>query len=230
MKKNFLLVPVPFFLFMVGYTLTYYFFQKASVVVPSILGKSVQEGLVILGKKGLFLAELKEQEDVQMKEGIIVRQIPQPGQSIRPQKPVYVTVTKKPGAKRMPSFYGLARHDIQSLAKKTAINVTIIDFPTMHTRGLCFAQSPAAHETIDGQIFVYVAKPTRTVCMVPDLRGMSYEDVKEGLSRAGVATSLFDVADEGELLLPEHKVIDQRPRAGSFVDIERQLHLTLQID
>jgi hypothetical protein len=231
-KMTFLfIVSLPFSLFLTGYIAAYFFLQKSYVVVPNILGKSVYEGGLLLGQKGLFLAVLKEQEDPLGKDGTIVHQLPLPGQQSKFQKPVYVTVIKKSEILKAPAFFGLGIKDIEELARKTRLKASLVFLAAPYTSNVCFAQDPMpGQRVVNGVVTIYVAQGSRQLRMVPDVRGMIYEEAAALLTRAGVSFELFNVRDEGELLLPEHKIIDQRPRPGVFVDIDKALHLQIQVD
>ena len=233
MKKFTLLVIItsPFIIFLLGYAGAYFFLQKSCVTVPSILGKSMRDGALILGQQGLFLAILKEQDDPLLQDGTIVHQLPMPGQQSRFQKPVYVTVIKKSDAKKIPPFYGLTRQEVAELAKKTHLTYTLIELPVTYTDGMCFAQTPAAGSlSRDNKITVYVAQGSNQLRMIPDVRGLVYDEAVPLLTKAGITHELFNASDAGELSLPDHKIIDQRPRAGTFVTADRGLHLQLQVE
>lgn len=233
MKKivTFLIVLAPFGLFLAGYTGAYFFLQKSYVVVPSLLGKTVREGALLLGERGLFLAILKEQEDSLLPDGTIVHQLPLPGQQSKFQKPVYVTVIKKSEAKRAPAFFGLNKQELEELAKKTHLKINRVSFPASYSRGVCFAQAPMQGEVVpEGVVTVYVAEGGRQLRMVPDVRGLIYEEAGGLLTKAGISYELINVGDEGELDLPEHKIVDQIPRFGFFMDTEKSLHLKLQLE
>lgn len=233
MKKLTILtiIAAPFIVFLLSYAGAYFFLQKSYVVVPSLLGKSVREGALLLGQRGLFLAVLKEQEDPLLKDGTIVHQLPFPGQQSKFQKPIYVTVIKKTEAKKAPAFFGLNKQEIEELAKKTNLKVIVVELPAAYSRGMCFAQSPMAGELVlDGQVATYVASGSRQLRMIPDVRGLVFDEAKPLLTKAGITFELFNVHDEGELSLPDHKIIDQRPRPGVFVDADKALHLQLQVE
>lgn len=233
MKKITLLTIIvsPFVIFLLGYAGAYFFLQKSCVTVPSILGKSMRDGALALGQQGLFLAILKEQEDPLLQDGTIIHQLPMPGQQSRFQKPVYVTVIKKSDKKKIPAFYGLSCQEITELAKKTRLTPTLISLPVAYSNGMCFAQTPAAGSfSRDDKITVYVAQGANKLRMIPDVRGLIYNEAAPLLTKAGITHELFNIGDAGELTLPDHKIIDQRPHAGTFVPIDRGLHLQLQAE
>ena len=234
MKKItlFTLVLTPFVVFLISYAVAYFFFQKSYVSVPSLLGKSVRDGAVLLGQQGLFLAVLKEQEDPLVKDGTIVHQLPFSGQQSKFQKPVYVTVIKNTETKRAPAFFGLGLSDIEELAKKTKLKPTVVTLSTAYSRGVCFAQVPLPGEpALDGTVTLYVAQGCHQWRMVPDVRGLAYEEAVAQLVKVGITYELFNVHDEAELSLPEmHKIVDQRPRPGVFVNAEKVVHLQIQVE
>lgn len=233
MKKITLLaiITAPFLVFFLGYTGAYFFLQKSYVTVPNILGKSMRDGALILGQQGLFLAILKEQIDSSLQDGTIIHQLPMPGQQSHFQKPVYVTIIKKTEAKKIPTFYGLTREEVEELGRKTNITTTVVNLSVGYSNGMCFAQSPPAGSlSPESKTIVYVADRTKQLKMIPDVRGLAYDEAAPSLTKAGITHELFNVGDAGELSLPDHKIIDQRPRAGTFVPADRGLHLQLQVE
>ena len=234
MKKIslFILAVVPFIIFMIGYTAAYFFLQKSYVTVPSLLGKSVRDGATMLAQRGLFLSVLKEEENALVKDGTILHQVPLAGQQSKFQKPVYVTISKNTPLKRAPAFFGLGAENIEQLAKKTKLKATIVKLNVNYSRDLCFAQSPQPGEpSVDGSVIVYVAQGNDKWHMVPDIRGLWYEQTVAQLAKIGITHDVFNVRDEAELSLPDgHKIIDQRPRAGIFVIADQPLHLQMQVE
>ncbi len=225
------IIVAPFIVFLLSYGGAYFFLQKSYVVVPSVLGKSVRDGALLLGQRDLFLAVLKEQEDPLMKDGTIIHQLPLSGQQSKFQKPIYVTITKKTESKKAPAFFGLNRQEIEELAKKTNLKVAVIELAVAYSRGMCFAQSPMAGQLVpDGLVTTYIANGSRQLRMIPDVRGLVYDDVVPLLTKAGITSELFNAYDAGELSLPDHKIVDQRPRPGVFVDADKSLHLQLQVE
>jgi beta-lactam-binding protein with PASTA domain len=133
--------------------------------------------------------------------------------------------------KKIPAFYGLNRQEITELAKKTNLECTLISLPAAYSNGMCFAQAPSAGSlSRDKKISVYIAEGTNRLRMIPDVRGLVYDEAAPLLAKAGITHELFNVSDAGELTLPDHKIIDQRPRAGTFVPSDRGLHLQLQAE
>lgn len=233
MKKITLLaiVTAPFLVFLLGYIGAYLLLQKSYVIVPNILGKSMRDGALALSQRGLFLAVLKEQVDPSLQDGTIIHQLPMPGQQSHFQKPVYVTIIKKVDAKKIPPFYGLTAKEAEELGKKTKLSITIVTLPVGYSNGMCFAQNPTAGSlSRDGKTIVYVAGGANQLRMIPDVRGLPYEEAAQLLTKAGITHELFNVRDAGELSLPDHKIIDQRPRSGTFAPIDRGLHLQLQAE
>src|SRR5580693_16266 len=99
--KNYLW-SLPFCCFLLGYSLTRWFFHVDSISTPHLVGKHVHEILPILSQHKFSLRLIDQKEEADIPEGIILSQIPHPNKAIKPNQPIFIVTTKKPSAIKTP--------------------------------------------------------------------------------------------------------------------------------
>lgn len=223
---------IPFLGFVAGYFLTYWFMQKTAIPTPNIIGKNLQESVGILSKNCLGVRLLREQEDAVLPEGTVLDQIPKPYQRVRPNQNIFVTVSKKEGLLQVPDFWGHKYQDALETAKKMSIEVKSFYLPSNFGKNSCIAQYPQAGQLfLNKRLLTYFSSGTDVLCIMPLFSGLLVKDVRDFLEQNNVEFELFHngkVPQDHECLTC--KIIEQRPTAGSIVNIQKKFVVQLQVE
>lgn len=231
MRKFIILWAIPFVSFLVGYIVTYSFMHKGSVPTPSIIGKPVQEALEMLSQDYLSMRILRVQEDPLLPTGIIIDQLPRPGQKIRINQNVFITVTKSPTAQQVPNLIGQKYKAIQEIATKQGFDIRPISIQSPQPAHTCIAQSPQAGTVLGNKkLFIYLSAGNQSIKIMPSLTGSPVPEVAAFLKKEGIYNEIFHsgLIDEHHECTQCH-VVDQRPVAGSFIDTSKPLHVQIQV-
>jgi serine/threonine-protein kinase len=217
---------IPFLGFALGYLGTYLFVQTNSVITPSVIGKNLQESAEILSKQRLGIRLLKEQEDSSLPEGVLMDQFPRPGQKIRPNQDIFVTVSKKPKIFQAPDFLCLKHKDILSLAAKYGIDVNFVFLHSSHSLNTCYAQNPKnGTELNKRKITACISKGLFPLVIVPNFKGHILHEVENFINKFDVQLDLITTtSSSGDCV-----VVEQSPIAGSIVALDRPVQIQLQV-
>jgi len=218
----------PFISFVLGYSFTHCFFHKKVIAVPNLIGKPIHKAIKVATLAGLNIRLLREKEDVDLVEGIILEQTPRPHRKIKPNQYLFVTLSKQPQDIIVPCLVGQKQDVIVDRVKKLGIRSKTFWLDSKYPREFCVAQTPQPGTELRKQILVtYFSLGKNKLFVFPNMRGMLVSKVKEFLEREGIKVEVFhDKKVEKYHLCECCKVLDQKPMAGTIID--KKLYVQLQ--
>jgi len=155
----------PFCSFIFGYCILHSFLQKKELLTPNIIGKSLQSTMNVLSSSGLSIRLLREQEDPDLPEGVILDQIPRPNQKIRPNQHVFITISKKPKAILTPDFLGQSQKFITKKSAKLGVQSKVYWLKNNYPINTCVAQSPQPdQELVNQKLITYMSAGGENFC------------------------------------------------------------------
>lgn len=220
---------VPFACFIFGYTFSYLLVHKSEILVPSALGKNIQEAAGILSSNNLGMRILAEREEAALPEGMVLDQIPKPGRKIRPNQHVFVLVSKHHTNKIAPDLYNKKLGEVVEWARKNKIDLKIITASSQYPKDVCFAQSPAqGGRLVRKRVTVYISGGRKTYHIMPKLVGEQLQNIQALLKSVNAEV---DVVRSNALIPADSSgaILDQKPMAGSIVDISKPLYIQLLV-
>ncbi|MBD3231628.1 hypothetical protein GF322_03105 [Candidatus Dependentiae bacterium] len=223
---------LPFVSFLFGYFIIYIFAQKQIIYTPNVIGKNLQTGINIAAKKGLSIKLLREKEDWNLPEGIILDQLPKPQSIIRVNQCLLLTISKKPKGIAAPNFLGQNQKFITSISSKMGLSTKIFWIKSLYPFDTCIAQYPQYDQELDKdrKLITYISQGNQSLYVVPNLKGLPINEVKRALEREKVQVEIFNTAQiDRKEMDNEIKIIDQKPMSGSIIDLSKPLFMQLQI-
>lgn len=194
MKINFskFLWIFPFFMFIFGYYLLHVFLQRKDVFVPNVIGKNIQAAMNVLSEKNLSIRLLREQEDPDLPEGIILDQFPKADYKVKPNQHLFLVVSKKPKPILAPDFLGQSQKDIVKLASKLGVQVETFWVNSIYAINSCLAQYPSSDQMVNNRkILAYFSSGSKNLYVVPDLRGYKVDLIKDALKSENINLEVF---------------------------------------
>jgi beta-lactam-binding protein with PASTA domain len=224
-----LLLFLPFFLFFLGYFFISFSMQDDVVTVPLLVGKPSLEAVELLSYRGLNMRILRKQEDADLPVGTILEQVPRSGGSIRPNRHVFVTISEKPPILSAPCLIG-TRYEPKVFGRsKTKTKESFFKVPSVSPQNICVAQFPSPGKPVGQKgLTVYVSEGRRAFAIMPNCIGQQEDEVAEIFHDDTIFVH-YVVQGKGKKRKASCKVVDQKPAAGSIVDLGRPLHVQLQI-
>ena len=220
----------PFISFLVGYSVSYVMLQKKAIETPRVVGKSLQESMEILSKHSLSGRLLRAQDDAVLAEGTVLDQIPRAGLKIRPNQHVFLVIAKKPPKDIVPECVGKRLDTLIAPLKKQGIEVISIATQSYYPEGSCIAQDPWPGSSLTHKkVTCLVSAGTTKLAIVPDFKGKHALHVQTFLRDHKIQHEMFHptIFDTGHHC-DRCVITDQRPMAGSIVDLDKSLFFQLQ--
>lgn len=229
--KNFLWI-FPFLFFVLGYFVLYFLFQKNEIITPNIIGKDLYIAIKLLAKENLSFKLLREQEDADLPEGIILDQIPKFGQKIKSTQNILVTVSKKPAPLLAPEFMGQNYEDILKKSTKLGIQVKPFWIKSFYPKDICIAQSPYVGQRVsERRMILLISEGQESLCVVPDFKNHKISQLQDLFKRDNINFEVFhNHSVENNHACLECDIVDQKPIYGSIIDLNKKLFIQLQVE
>lgn len=229
--KNFLWI-FPFLFFALGYFVLYFLFQKNEIVTPNIIGKDLYSAIKLLAENRLSFKLLREQEDMDLPEGIILDQIPKAGQKIKSTQNILITVSKKPAPLLAPEFLGQKQEEIVKKSTKLGIQTKSFWVKSFYPTNTCIAQSPCSGQRVnEKKMIVLLSGGQENLYIVPDFKGQKISQLQDLFKKENVNFEVFHLHSvENNHICLECRVVDQKPISGSIIDLSKKLFIQLQVE
>ena len=222
----------PFGGFLVGYLLTGYFFHRAELPTPHVIGKPLHEAVQMLSNARLGLRLLAQREEPTLPEGTVLEQLPSPGQRTRPNQNVFVTISTKEPQQQTPDWWGKRVKEAVSDIEHKGLVSKIWWLEGPYPKGMCVAQIPTAQQPLAGKtVTILGSLGPSPLHIMPSFKGMTVPELEQLLQGKDVRVQYFHHMQE---LGPDHvctacRVADQQPAAGALVDLGKTLAVQLDL-
>lgn len=223
---------IPFACFLVGYAIAYFFFHQTNFPVPTVIGKKVQEGMEIVATEGLGLRLYAQKEDSSVSQGVILDQYPRPGQHIRPNQDIFVTVATRPGAVQMLDVSGRKIETIEQDFEEKEVSLKTVHLHSVYHRDECIAQSPVPGVNLpEKRATVYVSTGKVPLYIMPSVIGMTVLAVEEIFKGRDVRTEIFHtIPQEADHSCTQCFVVSQYPAPGAIVNASSTILVQLSVE
>ncbi len=188
MRFSLLFTLIPFSCFIAGYCIMQQLLHTPSIIVPHLIGLSIEDALLELSNHNLYATSICCREDAELPPHMVVEQYPSAGSQIKPQQAVIITASTVPATQTAPYIMGYHRSKVATI---TQIRTRYHPVPCSLAEGHCYAQYPypGAHVS-QGSIEIYYSAPIPTPRIMPNLKGLPALQVSEWLTAIGVPWSI----------------------------------------
>ncbi len=227
--KNYLWI-LPFFSFILGYTVTQLIFDSTAIPTPHLIGTYLHEALPLISHHKLNLRLIDQKEEAHIPEGIIISQIPQPGKMIKQHQHIFIVTTKKPLAVKAPSCkeknISLLLPELHALG----IYPRIYKMSHYYPQDTCFAQHPEPEEPLEkNRLTLYISAGNKKPIIWPCFIGMPLEDVCSFLDAYTIQPYIINNSPHLSAHIANLTVIDQRPLPGTLITIDEDNPPSVQL-
>ncbi len=207
---------VPFIAFIAGYLLVRGLTHTETITVPSVMGLHLTDAIRTLSSDRLNVRILAEKEDPDINEGMILSQTPEPGTLVKPHQSIFLVITCKPLKPQAPTLLGATLTQAQTRARNSSITLKTYTLESSQPKDRVVAQSVMPRRDVEeGTITIYTSKGSTPLRVFPQLRGRIPDEV----------LSFFGLYDIPVKIKGPHnrRIKDQRPLAGTLIDIRKPL-------
>ncbi len=192
--------------------------------VPRVTGTQLIEAREILERAGFEVEETRVRSEAALDR--VLDQDPDPGVEAEDGSTVVLEVSGGPGTVRVPSLAGLPPKQVVNRLEDRDLTADLEERPSDTVdAGLAIRSVPGAGEVVERgeQIKVFISTGPELVA-VPNVVGLSREAAEDRIGDAGLSPGQITEQESPE---PESEVIAQDPAAGSEVERETTVNLTV---
>ncbi len=221
---------LPFFCFLATYFIAYWFLTPQHFLTPSLIGKPLQEALHILSDRNLNTRIITQKEDKDLASGTIISQIPEANRSIRAHQSIFLVISKQPKQKVAPNLLQKSKETIEKMALDQEIKVKYHYLPSHYPENSTIGQIPSPNQPIvDNKATLYLSQGSgNKPVLLPSFKKKLINEVVTFLEENKIKFNILHTKP----IDPNHTcksciVIDQRPLAGSLIDLKKPLTIQL---
>lgn len=217
---------------MAGYCILYVRYAQQQIPVPALIGTTIHSASLILAENQLNLRVLARKEDNDLPEGTIVNQTPQAGQLTRLNQPVFCVVSKQSTLMQTPDCIGKSMYEIDQLAKKNSLLLTIYEIPSLQPAGSCIGQIPAANTDLTNRkLMVYSTAPVNKEFIFPDIRGKRIADLISFIEENNFKVEIIHDREKAFAHDCSKCIVrEQRPLSGTIMNQKSYIPVQLLVE
>jgi len=234
--KNYLWI-APFLSFLCGYLIFGKLFQPKEFCTPSIVGKKLLQAVSILSDHKLNIRFIAQKTDPDLPQGTILSQKPLAGRKIKPNQAVFVVISTKPPRLPCPDLINKSIDTVKKMLEKQNIRNKSYFLPSNHPQNNCIAQLPSCATPLEeNNVITYLSAGNKKPVILPSFKHTNFSDIREFIQK-WETTIKFDIINHPQANLEQledntYIIIDQRPLAGSIVNLDnskKKLKIHLKI-
>jgi serine/threonine-protein kinase len=202
------------------------------VIVPDIIGKTLDEALTALAERNLSLMKVAEKYDTEVPAGSVISQSPPPGLTVREGKPVEAVISSGGQVVFVPVIEGKSLRQVELLLRQAslAMGEQTRTYSSTVKRDHVISQEPGPGQIVEKNSYVNVVvsrgalEEGRVKTMVNVLGRSARQAERElrelDLEITDISTTINDELEEGT-------VIFQDPPQGTIVDESTRIKLII---
>ncbi|GAA1614239.1 MULTISPECIES: Stk1 family PASTA domain-containing Ser/Thr kinase [Kribbella] len=197
-------------------TAAWYYGIHRYTTTPSLVGMAPAAAATEAEKSGLKTSVDNQDFSEDVRKGLVIRTDPGPGDRIRKNGDIGLTVSKGPERYRVPQLVGLPLDAAQqALSPIKLITGQITEqYDETVPQGRVIAISPKFNTVVKpGTAVNFAVSKGKRPIGVPDLTGKSYRDANKALKKLGFVVTRTTKYDDK---VPEGDVISQSPNSGTL--------------
>ena len=232
MKKTFFYF-LPFLFFILGYYGLSWLASATKIVMPSVVGCALTDAMLQFSVAQLNVRILALKEEVESAPGTIIQQIPVAGSLVKPNQRVFVVIAKQPDKQRAPHLVGLSLDEAKVRAKKEGIQLKQHEISSaIYPNHMVIAQAPHADVVLEEKMMhIYVCEGEESIMLLCDFTGQVVTAVQDFCAKQGIGLEIaYETPWDERSGYDQCVVKDQRPLAGSLVNMKKPLSVQMSIE
>lgn len=224
---------IPFIFFIIGYSALSWLTHVNTVIVPQLVGMSLADSITQLSALQLNVRVVGSQEEIDVPAGTVMSHMPVAGSAIKTHQRVVMVISKKPEMLKAPVCTGMSCDQIESIMHNSGIRLKKFYITsTVYPKNMVIAQSPSEGQPLpDKTIIVYYSQGEDSMVIVPDFQGLPVSMVESFCARNELPFEiLYGRQHDSACGHDECVVSNQRPLAGSLVDIHKGIKIQISVE
>ncbi len=191
--------------------------NRASVIVPNVIGLNEQQGSNVIKKSELKAVISSEIYSSTYPKGYIIKQLPKSGLKVKSNRPIYLTVSKGNETVKMPNLINASLRNARVILINMGMSIGVIsyEFSENIPKDSIMTQSIPANRIIPyGEIInIIISRGSEINSNVPNLIGIDSQNIEEYVKSFGFVMGSVNYRKD-ETFAPG-TIIEQFPAANS---------------
>lgn len=191
--------------------------STATLDIPNVEGRTLEDAIIILEGRGLEVMEPHEQYSSDVKAGIVVNQMPYPGATVKEGRRVYLTVSKGVETATMPDLRGRSVREARLTLLRLGMQLGGIEYESndsVPAETIVYQSIPAGQKVTSDLVPSIVVSSGPDAIIVPSLIGLKSQDAIALVQQSGL-TCTIQRRQKSNTFDPD-VVLYQNPEADSL--------------
>jgi len=201
---------------------------EETVVVPEVVGKEVEEAVLILSKNKLSARITGKKFSSKIPVNVVISQTPAPGTKVREGRSIKLVISGGAEIITAPDVVGMKLREAKVSLSEIGVDIANMSYTySKVSQSEVIAQDPPAGFKVvqqEGINLLVSAGPFKPKLMMPDLRGKRLEGVASFLKESSIKIAMIKEEPSSE---KEGIIIFQSPPPGSIVDENTRVELVI---
>lgn len=204
--------------------------SKKEVIVPNIIGKSPLSALEELSKKNLAMQLQGYEFNSSVPVGMILRQKPQAGITVREGRIVKVIISQGGESVFVPNVVGIPLRNAEILLRQRQLMLGQVSeaYSTKFPKGVVMSQEPNADSQVSKNTYVNLlvsaGLPPSGVVLMPEFR---QKDISDFEKWAQSIKAKYRIEKDRNSVFPRGTIIDQKPDCDAVIDDNTEIVITI---
>jgi len=198
-----------------------------NIEVPQIVGKKLDEAVILLSKSNLSLLVTGEKYSDRIPPDVVISQVPSPGVKVRKDRNIEVVISKGKKAISVPPVIGMEFREAKVFLSQRGLKIGYLSYTySSLPQDEIVAQDPPSNGKVsqeEGINLLISLGFEKDKFYMPDLIGKKIEKVKALLESTSLSIGKIKESSSGK----EGIIISQSPAPGSIVTSGEEIELTV---
>ncbi len=207
---------------------------RKSVMVPNLMGKTVEEAVDILREENLYLKKEAEQYSSSMPPGYIIFQSPSAGNTMKEKRVVKVIISQGGEVVFVPDTVSKGLRSAEIILREAGLSLgeQTREYSIKIPRDSVISQDPLPHTTVEKGMLVNLVvsdgPPQEGSLLMPDIIGKNIKEAMEILQQWNLIVEKINREEENKYAVDT--VIAQSPQPDTLIgEDDKKVFLTISI-
>ncbi|MCK4532262.1 PASTA domain-containing protein [bacterium] len=207
---------------------------RKSVMVPNLMGKTVEEAVDILSEENLYLKKEAEQYSSSMPPGYIIFQSPSAGNTMKEKRVVKVIISQGGEVVFVPDTVSKGLRSAEIILREAGLSLgeQTREYSIKIPRDSVISQDPLPHTTVEKGMLVNLVvsdgPPQEGSLLMPDIIGKNIKEAMEILQQWNLIVEKINREEENKYAVDT--VIAQSPQPDTLIgEDDKKVFLTISI-
>lgn len=226
-KKLFTIIGIVAVVFIIGMFALFSLLLPDKIEIPDVSNKTEEEAKEILEKAGFVIGNIREKNDDEIEEGLVIETNPKAGLSRVKGTEIDLIVSIGQEESEMHDYVGKQLNQVLSVMNDKFKKVIVNEEYSNEPEGTIINQEPKSGEEIvpEETVVMLTVSKGKEMATVADLRGYNQSALKEYEKNTGFKINI--VGEEYSEEIPKGSVISQTPSGNTKLEVGETINVVV---